>query len=222
MASYTTVLTFGKYLGGAPAGATVAADVAAVKASVGTPAQASVLGAAVGASISADVAAVKASVGTPMQAASYAAPPAVSAIADAIWDEATSGHVTVGTFGKLDADISTDVAAVHVHAGTIETDVAAVHVHVGTIDGHITADYGATEKSAIDLLDDAAGGLVDIHTDVAAVKAETALIVADTNELQVELADGGRTDLILDGIASDTDTIIAALPTVSYRFLIRC
>ena len=47
-------------------------------------------------------------------------------------------------------------------------------------------------------------------------------ILADTNELQAELADGGRTDLILDGIATDTDTIIAALPTVSYRFLIRC
>ena len=47
-------------------------------------------------------------------------------------------------------------------------------------------------------------------------------ILADTNELQAELADGGRTDLILDGIAADTDTIIAALPTVSYRFIIKC
>ncbi len=51
-------------------------------------------------------------------------------------------------------------------AGDVVADVAAVHVHVGTIDGHITADYTATEKAAIDLLDDAAGGLADIHTDV--------------------------------------------------------
>jgi hypothetical protein len=82
-------------------------------------------------------------------------------IADAVWDEAKSGHTTNTTFGDLATDVDaavTDIAAVHVHAGTIETDVAAVHVHVGTIDGHITADYGATEKSAIDLLDDAYTG----------------------------------------------------------------
>lgn len=85
-----------------------------------------------------------------------------------------AGGLPISDAGGLDLDaqivtdihaIITDVAAVHVHAGTIETDVAAVHVHAGTIDGHITADYTATEKAAIDLLDDAAGGLMDIHTD---------------------------------------------------------
>ena len=65
-------------------------------------------------------------------------------------------------------------------------------------------------------------GVGDAYAEAALVHAHVATIEADTNELQVELADGGRTDLILDGIASDTDTIIAALPTVSYRFLIRC
>jgi hypothetical protein len=40
--------------------------------------------------------------------------------------------------------------------------------------------------------------------DVAAVKAETALIVADTNELQTDWVNGGRLDVILDARASQT------------------
>ena len=162
-----------------------------------------------------------------------------------------------------------------------------LHGHLTTIDGHITADYGATEKSAIDLLDDASGGLADIHTDVgtvitnvgyvhatdlpavktvvdaikaktdnlpaapaddtsidsqlatiagyidteiAAIKAKTDNlpaspasegtlttlhghiddILADTSEIQTELADGGRTDLLVDAIKAKTDNLPAA------------
>ena len=48
------------------------------------------------------------------------------------------------------------------------------------------------------------------NTDVAAVKAETALIVADTNELQTDWADGGRLDLILDGASAPTVSQIRA------------
>ena len=55
-------------------------------------------------------------------------------------------------------------------------EAVLVHAHVGTIDGHITADYGTTEKAAIDLLDDAIAGLVDIHTDVGT--ANTNLLLA--------------------------------------------
>jgi hypothetical protein len=91
------------------------------------------------------------------------------------------------------------------------TDVAAVHVHVGTIDGHVTADYGATEKSAIDLIDDASGGLADIHTDLitasAYIDTEVAAILADTDEIQAELANGGRTDLLIDSIVTATGAV---------------
>jgi hypothetical protein len=51
---------------------------------------------------------------------------------------------------------------------------------------------------------------VDIAADIIALKAETALIVADTNELQTDWHDGGRLDLILDIIAADTTTDIPA------------
>lgn len=39
------------------------------------------------------------------------------------------------------------------------------------------------------------------------IKAETALIVADTNELQGDLTDGGRLDLLIDAIKAKTDVI---------------
>jgi hypothetical protein len=85
--------------------------------------------------------------------------------------------------------------------GSPTTD--SINERIASLDGHVTADYGSDEKAAIDLLDDVVGGLTDIHADVVAVKAETALIVADTGEIQTELADGGRLDLILDTIAVD-------------------
>lgn len=55
---------------------------------------------------------------------------------------------------------------------------------------------------------DAAGDNVSV--DVAAVKAETALIVADTNELQTDWVDAGRLDAILDTIAADVVNIDGA------------
>lgn len=51
-----------------------------------------------------------------------------------------------------------------------------------------------------------------IAADIAAVKAETATIVADTNELQTDWADGGRLDLLLDGASSAGDPWTTALP----------
>jgi hypothetical protein len=53
-----------------------------------------------------------------------------------------------------------------VNGGRLDSIVDGIESHVHVIDGHITADYGSTEKSAIDLIDDAAGGLADIHTDL--------------------------------------------------------
>lgn len=46
-----------------------------------------------------------------------------------------------------------------------------------------------------------------VSADIAEVKGETASIVADTNEVQAELADGGRTDLLIDAILADTNEL---------------
>jgi hypothetical protein len=108
-------------------------------------------------------------------------------IADAVCDEVIStGHATANSLAKIIYDnvnapiatvdtvvdtLTTNLADLHTDVGTAITDIAAVHVHVGTIDGHITADYTSTEKAAIDLLDDADGGLGDIHTVVNGISA---------------------------------------------------
>lgn len=71
---------------------------------------------------------------------------------------------------------------------------------VGEVVAHFTLDKSAAAK-------DLANG-----TDgLGALKAETALIVADTGELQIDWANGGRLDLILDIVAADTTTDIPAL-----------
>ncbi len=61
----------------------------------------------------------------------------------------------------------------------------------------------------LSIFDNKINSVVDnIHdTDLPAVKAETVLIVADTNELQTDWANEGRLDTIVDGIKTKTDTI---------------
>jgi hypothetical protein len=85
-------------------------------------------------------------------------------------------------------DIHTDVGTantaltdIHTDVGTAIADVAAIHVHVD-----------------------------DIHaTDLPAVKTDTAAVLVDTNELQTDLHDGGRLDVILDAIKTKTDNLPA-------------
>lgn len=130
----------------------------------------------------------------------FGAPPTAAVIADAVCDEATSGHTGAGSVCKALTDGVADVAAVHVHAQTIIDDVAAVHVHAGNIDTIVTDLHGTD--------------IPDLHTDIAAVKAETALIVSDTNELQVDNVNGGRTDLLIDSIISDLTAVHAHVGTI--------
>jgi hypothetical protein len=137
------------------------------------------------------------------------------------------------------SDTSLFVPATH-SLQIVGADVGLVHGHVNTIDGHITADYTATEKTAIDLLDDAAGGLADIHTDVAdihtdvvAVKGDTAAILLDTGTdgvlvsstgltaINAEVVDVVATDVIADSIAAHEvrPTMRQALLMI-YRYLL--
>ncbi|MCP3672734.1 MAG: hypothetical protein GY814_20390 [Gammaproteobacteria bacterium] len=83
-----------------------------------------------------------------------------------------------------------------------------------TVTGHATEAKQDIINATVDLIEaavitNAAGA--DIAADIIAVKDETALIVADTGELQSDWADGGRLDLIQDIIAADTTTAIPAL-----------
>ena len=79
--------------------------------------------------------------------------------------------------------------------------VAAVELHVFQIRQKQTGDSYAR-------LGAPAGE--SVSADVAAVKAETATIVADTNELQTDLVNGGRLDLLVDAIKAKTDNLPAS------------
>ncbi len=92
---YTSILTGDPYARlGVPVGASTSADIAAVQAVL--PAT------LVSGRIDASVGAMAANTFT----ASALATDAGAEIADAIWDEATSGHSTSGTYGKLATDIN--------------------------------------------------------------------------------------------------------------------
>lgn len=98
-----------------------------------------------------------------------------------------------GTFYSAGSSFSVVLAA-----GTVDS----VSV-VGVVVGEFTLARGA----AFARLGAPAGA--SVSADIAAVKAETALIVADTNELQTDWVDGGRLDLLIDAIKASTDNLPA-------------
>ncbi|KKN16222.1 hypothetical protein LCGC14_0978150 [marine sediment metagenome] len=67
------------------------------------------------------------------------------------------------------------------------------------------ADVAAI-KAVTDNLPDA-GALSDLATLLAAASPEIAQILADTGELQTDLVDGGRLDLLVDAIKATTDNL---------------
>jgi len=119
-------------------------------------------------------------------------------------------NFTTTIAGRIDAAISTRApeAGGNVAAIKAKTDIigASVALETGgklaTIDGHITADYTATEKAAIDLLDDAAGGLADIHTDLG---------TAITAIGDVHATDLPAAKTVIDDIHADVGTAITAI-----------
>lgn len=124
--------------------------------------------------------------------------PTAAAVADAVWDEATSGHSTAGTTGKALTD-----------AGGAGTPPSAADVADAVWDELLSGH--TTTGSAGDALGNVATGTppsaAAIRAEIDSNSTQLAAIVADTNEIQAELADGGRTDLLIDAIKAKTDNI---------------
>ena len=108
-------------------------------------------------------------------------------------------------------------------AGTALPDAAA-----DAAGGLPISDAGGLDMDAIladtaDMQPKLGTPAADVSADIAAVKAETATIVTDTNELQTDWTNGGRLDLIIDAILADTNELqtddvpglIAALNDIS-------
>jgi hypothetical protein len=101
-------------------------------------------------------------------------------IGTSVWNALTSGMTTASSIGKKLADWV---------VGTIDTYTGNTK-QTGDAYARLGAPAGAS-----------------VSADVAAIKAETALILADTNELQTDWANGGRLDLIVDATLADTNEL---------------
>jgi hypothetical protein len=126
-------------------------------------------------------------------------------------DTTTDIPATLSTIeGKIDG-IDTDVTAVLVDTGTdIPAAISGLDTKIDTIDSNVDlvlVDTGTsipetltTMTAAIAVIDDIVDSVLeDTETDLPATLTT---ILADTNEVQADLADGGRTDLLIDNITS--------------------
>lgn len=138
---------------------------------------------------------IDAAISSRLSTAGYTAPPSVGAIADQVWDEAIAGHLGAGSTG-----LALNSAGA---AGDPWSTALPGAYGAGTAGKIIGDNINATISSratqtSVDAVDDF------LDTEIAA-------ILADTNELQTDWANGGRLDNILDARASQTS--VDDLPT---------
>ena len=100
--------------------------------------------------------------------------------------------------GLATANLDTQLSAID---DFLDTEVAAIKAKTDALpsDPADASDIAASFSTVNSTLA-AISGYID--TEVAAIKADTTAILLDTNELQVDWADGGRLDTILDARAS--------------------
>lgn len=123
---------------GAPAGASVSADIAAIQADT-NDIQGRLPAALVGGRIDASIGAAQANTLT----ASALAADAVAEIADGVWDEARAGHVTAGTFGEGVASVQGNVTG---SVGSVATGgITAASIATDAIDADAIAASAVTE-----------------------------------------------------------------------------
>lgn len=152
--------------------------------------------------------------------------PSAATVADAVWDEATSGHTTSGTFGE---QLKTDVDAILADTNELQSDdipgsLSTISGKIDTVDNLVDTEVAAI-KTVVDTIlvdtnelqtDWVNGGRLDLLLDSVITKidavddfldTEVAAILADTNELQVDWTNGGRLDLLIDSIISKVDVV---------------
>lgn len=126
---------------------------------------------------------------------------------------ATIAGVSTGSFvvsEQADTILVSDV--VGADSDTLET--LSDQLDLTALEATLTAMKGAgwtteTLKVIKDAVTNVDGDLADVFDDVGDVKAVVDSILADTNEVQAELVDGGRTDLLIDAIKAKTDNLPA-------------
>lgn len=134
--------------------------------------------------------------------------------------------VTAGGEAGIDwANIGSPTTAVNLSGTTVktatdvETDTADIQTRLpaALVSGRIDASVGAmaanvmtAAAAAADLTTELQSGLAtaaDLATVAGYLDTEVAAILADTNELQTDWANGGRLDLLIDAIKAKTDNL---------------
>jgi hypothetical protein len=152
---------------------------------------------------------------------------AVTEIANGVWDTATVGHTTAGTFGE---QLATDVDAILVDTGTtlqgeldgIQADTEDIQAKIGTPAvtladdiAAIDAGGGATAAEVADAVwDEATAGHTTAGTFGEQAKTDIDAVLADTEDIQSRLSAalvGGRIDATLDATGMETGAIDAIL-----------
>lgn len=131
--------------------------------------------------------------------------------------EVNASHAA-GTAWNSGAITANTLAADAITAAKVAADVTtelqsglATAANLATVAGYIDTEVAAI-KAVTDALPDG-GALTSLATaaNLATVAGyldtEIAAILADTNELQTDLANGGRLDLLIDGIKAKTDSL---------------
>ena len=93
----------------------------------------------------------------------------------------------------------------------VDAEVAAIQAVTAKLDTALELD-GAVYRFTVNALELAPTGgsaptVAQIRAEMDANSTQLAAIVADTNELQAEFVDGGRLDLLIDGIKTKTDDL---------------
>ncbi len=138
--------------------------------------------------------------------------PAASAIVKIVLSQAemNADRITIVCKDAAGAEWDDVVIAINTTAETVDT--------IKTETALILTDTGTTLQAELDAIQAAvitnATG-VDIAADIIALKAETVLIVADTNELQTDWTNAGRLDAILDTIAADVVNVDGIAPAAA-------
>ena len=168
------------------------------------------LGAPAGASVSADVAAVKAETAAIVEDTGTTLDTLIKDIPTNAEFEArtlvAAGYGTAANQSTIIGYIDTEVAAI---LAAVDTEVAAIKAVTDKLDTAVELD-GAVYRLTENALEQAPTGgtaptVEQIRAEIDANSTQLAAIVADTNELQTDLTNGGRVDLLIDGIKAKTD-----------------
>lgn len=137
-------------------------------------------------------------------------PPTAAAIADAVWDETSAGHTDAGKAGE---QLWTDLDAVLADTGELQTNqgnwATATTVDLnadqsGVTIGTVSTLTGHTAQTGDNYARLGAPAGASIAADIAENQTDLDAVLADTNELQTDWANGGRLDTILDTAQTDS------------------